>query len=95
MAIPGKVILITGASSGLGKATAREFLDRGWRVYAAARRVELMADLESQGGRVLRMDVSDPSSVQAGVDAAMDECGEIDVLFANAGYGSYGTTETV
>jgi NAD(P)-dependent dehydrogenase (short-subunit alcohol dehydrogenase family) len=89
------VILITGASSGLGKITAQGFLNRKWTVYAAARRTDLMSDLSSQGARVLRMDVTDAESVHAGVAQVIAESGRIDVLFANAGYGSYGAIETI
>ena len=91
----GGVILITGASSGLGKVTAIEFLKRNWTVFVAARRVALMADLESLGAHVLQMDVTDDDSVRVGVQTVVDRAGQIDVLFANAGYGSYGTIETV
>ncbi len=90
-----RTILITGASSGMGKLAAMEFLRRGWIVYAAARRVDRMEELRAGGGHPLRMDVTDESSIRDGVARMINDTGRIDVLFANAGYGSYGTIESV
>ncbi len=90
-----KTVLITGASSGFGKRVAEKLLDEGYTVYAAARRVEKMTDLEAKGGHILRMDVIDNRSVEAGVDQVIKEQGRIDVLFNNAGYGSLGPIECV
>lgn len=90
-----KVILITGASSGIGKSAALELLARGNIVYAAARRVERMADLEAAGAVVLGMDVTDEASLCAGVERIIAEQGRIDVLVNNAGYGYFGALETV
>jgi NADP-dependent 3-hydroxy acid dehydrogenase YdfG len=90
-----KIVLITGASSGFGKMVAEKLLDDGYTVYAAARSVDKMKDLEQKGAHVLRMDVTDTESVEAGVSQLIEEQGRIDVLFNNAGYGSYGTIECV
>lgn len=90
-----KVVLITGASSGIGMAAAREFLSRGWIVFAGARRVERMRELEKMGARTIRLDVTDDESCRAFVQAAMDSCGRIDALVNNAGYGEYGPVEAV
>jgi NAD(P)-dependent dehydrogenase (short-subunit alcohol dehydrogenase family) len=90
-----KTVLITGASSGFGKRVAEKLLEEGYTVYAAARRVGSMADIEAKGAHVLRMDVTDEASVKAGVDRIIEEKGRIDVLFNNAGYGSYGTIECI
>ena len=90
-----KTVLITGASAGFGKRTAERLLDEAYTVYAAARRVERMSDIEAKGAHVLRMDVTDNASVEAGVAQVIEEQGRIDVLFNNAGYGSYGTIECV
>ncbi|HVT22963.1 MAG TPA: oxidoreductase [Mycobacteriales bacterium] len=87
--------LVTGASSGIGEETARELHKRGFTVYAAARRVERMAALETAGIRVLKMDVTDEKSVKAGIAKMLKETGRVDVLVNNAGYGSYGSVEDV
>jgi short-subunit dehydrogenase len=90
-----KTVLITGASSGFGKRVAEKLLDEGYTIYAAARRVETMIDIEAKGAHILRMDVTDNKSVEVGVDQVIKEQGRIDVLFNNAGYGSYGIIECV
>ncbi len=87
------VVLITGASSGIGKATAELLLKKNCTVYAAARRVERMKDLKKKGAHVLKMDVTDDKSMVDGVKKLIKEQGRIDVLFNNAGYGQYGTVE--
>lgn len=90
-----KVILITGASSGMGKASALRLIESGYTVYGAARRVDDMADLETKGGYALKMDVMDSDSVKTSVDRIIEEQGRIDVLWNNAGYGLYGPVEEV
>lgn len=90
-----KVALVTGASSGIGEATALRLKEQGCIVYAAARRVDRMRSLARAGIHVLKMDVTDDASVQAGVDAVTGGSGRIDVLVTNAGYGSYGAVEEV
>jgi short-subunit dehydrogenase len=90
-----QVILITGASAGFGRLTAEKLLAEGHIVYAAARRVEKMLDLEASGAVILEMDVTDDQAVEAGVDKLIAEQGRIDVLVNNAGYGSYGMVECV
>ena len=90
-----KVILITGASSGIGFDTAQALAKQGHRVYAAARRLELMEPLKALGVQVLRLDVTDESSMRQCVDAVIQAEGRIDVLVNNAGYGYFGTIETV
>lgn len=89
-----KVVLITGASSGFGKFTALELIQKGYIVYGAARRVEKMKDLVTAGGHALRMDVTNDESVKSGVDQIINEQGRLDALVNNAGYGSYGFIET-
>ncbi len=89
--IAGKVVVITGASSGLGEATARLLAAEGASVVLGARRVErlraLADELTGKRGRALAVatDVSDPEQVKALVDAAVREYGRIDVLINNAG----------
>lgn len=88
-----KVVLITGASSGIGKATALKLLQEGFIVYGAARSVDKMQDIVEAGGYSLEMDITNESQIVAGVKKVVDEQGRIDVLFNNAGYGQYGTVE--
>lgn len=90
-----KVILVTGASSGIGEATAVTLKQRGHTVYAAARRVERMQALAAAGIRVLPLDVTDDASMAQAVKTIIAETGRIDVLVNNAGYGSYGAIEDV
>ncbi|BET11195.1 oxidoreductase [Pandoraea sputorum] len=89
------VALVTGASSGIGEATALKLQSLGYKVYAAARRVNRMQSLVSAGVRVLQMDVTDDYSMQAGIQQIIAQSGCIDVLVNNAGYGSYGAVEDV
>jgi NAD(P)-dependent dehydrogenase (short-subunit alcohol dehydrogenase family) len=91
----GRVAVVTGASSGIGEATALRLLTAGYTVYGAARRVERMQDLAAAGMRVLGMDVTDDRSMTSGVGRILDEVGRIDVLVNNAGFGSYGAVEDV
>ena len=90
-----KVILITGASSGIGYDAAETLARQGHRVYAAARRLERMEPLKSLGVQVIRMDVTDEESMQEGVRKVIQSEGRIDVLVNNAGYGFFGAIETV
>jgi NAD(P)-dependent dehydrogenase (short-subunit alcohol dehydrogenase family) len=89
------VAIVTGASSGIGDAVCRALQDNGFHVYAAARRVELMASLADAGIHVVPVDVTDDESMVALVDRVLSEAGRIDVLVNNAGYGSYGAVEDV
>lgn len=95
MKITPKVILVTGASSGIGYDVAQTLAAQGHKVYAAARRVELMEPLKASGVQVLRMDVTDEASMKEGVEAILNREGRIDVLFNNAGYGYFGAVENV
>lgn len=90
-----KIALVTGASSGIGEATALELSKAGYTVYAAARRVERMNHLKASGIHPIPMDVTDDASMQAGVAQIVHEQGRLDVLVNNAGYGSYGALEDV
>lgn len=89
------VALVTGASSGIGKATALRLAALGFTVYAAARRVERMADMADHGIHVESLDVTDDGSMVKVVDKIVSEHGRIDILVNNAGYGSYGAVEDV
>ena len=90
-----KVILLTGASSGIGYDTAVALAQQGHKVYAAARRVERMESLRQYGIVPLKMDVIDEASMQEGVKTLLDAEGRIDVLINNAGYGYFGAVENV
>jgi short-subunit dehydrogenase len=90
-----KVILITGASAGMGKEMARHLQQDGNIVYGAARRVEKMDDIKQLGVKVLAMDVTDEASMLTGVETIIKNEGRIDVLINNAGFGSYGAIEDV
>jgi len=88
-------ILITGASSGIGRATAERLAKRGEIVYASARRLEDVADLERLGCRPLVLDVTDEDSRQAAVQRILDDEGTIGALVNNAGYSQSGAVETL
>nr|BFE59703.1 oxidoreductase [Dactylosporangium thailandense] len=90
-----KVALVTGASSGIGEATAMSLRAAGYIVYAAARRVQRMQHVTERGIRPLAMDVTDDESMQAGVQKIIAAEGRMDVLVNNAGFGSYGALEDV
>lgn len=90
-----KVVLITGASSGMGKSTAHNLHQQGYKVYGAARRTDKMKDLEEKGMDILHLDLTNDDSIVQAVDAILKKEGRIDVLVNNAGYGSYGSVEEV
>jgi NAD(P)-dependent dehydrogenase (short-subunit alcohol dehydrogenase family) len=90
-----KIALVTGASSGIGEATVLQFLKDGYKVYAAARRVERMAPLAKAGAHVLPLDLTEDSSIVATVEAIRAQDGRLDILVNNAGYGSLGALEDV
>jgi short-subunit dehydrogenase len=88
-----KAVLITGCSTGIGRATAELLARSGWTVYATARRLDAIQDLETKGCRVLALDVCDEGSMRAAVDAVERAEGAIGVLVNNAGYGQEGAFE--
>lgn len=90
-----QTILITGASSGIGMATALRLQEKGYQVYATARQLEKMKNLEQAGIRTIAMDVTEEDSMVAAIEKIYRETGRIDVLVNNAGYGSYGAVEDV
>lgn len=90
-----KVILITGASSGIGYDTATRLAKQGHKVYGAARRIDKMQPLKELGVTPIKMDVTDDASMIAGVNAVLEAEGRIDVLVNNAGYGYFGAIENV
>ena len=90
-----KVIVITGVSSGMGKATALLLAQNGYAVYGGARRVEKLQELEKQGIKTTKLDVTDDNSIAEFINFVIEKEGKIDVLVNNAGYGEYGAVEDV
>ncbi len=89
-----KIIVVTGASSGIGKAAARLFLGKGWNVVATMRNPAAEKDLtESARLKLVALDVQDPESPKAAVAQAVEAYGGIDVWLNNAGYGAFGPVE--
>lgn len=88
-----KTALVTGASSGIGKATALQLLKDGYTVYVAARRTELMEELQQQGAIPVKMDITRDEDIVALVEKIRTEQGGVDVLINNAGYAIYGAVE--
>ena len=89
------VVLITGCSSGIGRATAAHLAAAGHTVIATARRVDDLAELAAAGCRTLALDVTDEASMRAAVEAVEGTHGRIDVLVNNAGYSQSGAVESV
>jgi NADP-dependent 3-hydroxy acid dehydrogenase YdfG len=89
------VVLITGASSGIGKATALYLAQEGYQVFAGARRIEKMEAMRSSNLEPIRLDVTDGESVTNAINHIIERVGRIDVLVNNAGYGLYGILEEV
>ena len=90
-----KPVLITGCSSGIGRATAVELIRAGYTVYATARRIASLDELTALGARPIELDVLDPDSIEAAVARVEDEEGAIGVLVNNAGYSQSGAVETI
>jgi len=90
-----KAVLITGCSTGIGRATAERLAAGGWTVYATARRIDSIGVLANRGCKILALDVCDDASIRASVDAVERAEGAIGVLINNAGYGQEGPFEEV
>ena len=90
-----KVVIVTGASSGIGKETVLRFLQEGYEVHAGARRLDAMRDIEQQGAYLHALDLTKGESVDAFVAQVAAQSGRIDALVNNAGYGLYGSVEEV
>jgi short-subunit dehydrogenase len=95
MADISKAVLITGCSTGIGRATAEHLASKGWKVYATARKLESIADLEAKGCKLLALDVCDESSMQSAVAAVEQAEGAVGILINNAGYSQSGAVESV
>ena len=88
-----KTVLITGASSGIGKATAKKFKAEGWNVVATMRNTKDGIELEGDHVLVTKLDLLDSETIKTAVKEAIEYFGKIDVLVNNAGYGAYGPLE--
>ncbi|MFB6235745.1 MAG: SDR family oxidoreductase [Halopenitus sp.] len=90
-----KTVLITGCSSGIGRATAHAFNDEGWTVYATARNPADIQTLGEAGCELATLDVTEQDDIDRVVDRILDEEGAIECLVNNAGYGQFGPIEDV
>ena len=90
-----KVILITGASSGIGKDTALSLIKENHVVYGVARRLEMMKDIVQAGGHAIKMDILKERNIDDVVNQIIKEQSRVDVLINNAGYGLWGAVETI
>jgi NAD(P)-dependent dehydrogenase (short-subunit alcohol dehydrogenase family) len=90
-----KVVIVTGASSGIGKAAAMQFLEMGYTVHAAARRLHAMKDIEAKGAILHQVDLREVDDINAFVSRVIASSGRADVLVNSAGYGFYGAVEDV
>ncbi|MDR9364328.1 MAG: oxidoreductase [Balneolaceae bacterium] len=88
-----KVALVTGASSGIGKETAKKLLKDDLTVYVAARRIDKMKDLEELGATAIKMDITVEEDIQNVVSTIKKNHGGVDILVNNAGYAIYGAVE--
>lgn len=88
-----QVVLVTGASSGIGKAIAEFLADKGYYVYASARSRNKLETMRSKNLEPLQLDVTDGDAVRAAVEQIKASKGRLDILINNAGYGIYGTVE--
>jgi short-subunit dehydrogenase len=93
--VASKAVLITGCSTGIGRASAEHLAAKGHTVYATARKLESIADLEQKGCKTLALDVTSEESMQAAVSAVKQAEGAVGALVNNAGYSQSGAVETV
>jgi NAD(P)-dependent dehydrogenase (short-subunit alcohol dehydrogenase family) len=90
-----KAVLITGCSTGIGRSTAELLAEKGWSVYATARKESAIEDLKAKGCKTLSLDVTDEASMKSAVDAVVAAEGAVGALVNNAGYSQSGALETL
>ncbi|QHW00553.1 oxidoreductase [Spirosoma endbachense] len=90
-----KTVLVTGASAGIGKATAIYLAQNGYTVYGAARRMEKLQELKAYGIKPVELDITKQESAEGCINQILTEAGSIDILVNNAGFGAYGSIEDV
>ncbi len=90
-----ETVLITGCSSGIGRATAELFAEEGWTVYATSRDEADLTDLADTGCQTAALDVTKAAQIDGVVERLIEEQGHIDALVNNAGYGQYGPMEDI
>jgi short-subunit dehydrogenase len=95
VALKEQVVLVTGCSTGIGRAVARELKTRGHRPFATARRPESLAELSAEGIEALALDVNDPRSIEQAVGAIVGRAGRIDAVVNNAGINLFGPVAEV
>ena len=88
-------VLISGCSSGIGRALVIEFADKGYHVFATARKPEMIKYLEDNNVSIYQLDVTDPVSIKKCINAVLKKHGRIDILVNNAGYGQMGPLSDV
>lgn len=90
-----KAVLITGCSTGIGRATAERLAEHGYTVYATARKLSAIEDLADRGCKLLALDVNDEDSMVAAVKTVVEAEGAVGVLVNNAGYSQSGAIEDI
>jgi NAD(P)-dependent dehydrogenase (short-subunit alcohol dehydrogenase family) len=93
--VASKAVLITGCSSGIGRATAERLAADGWKVYATARKRKSISELRDKGCETLSLDVTDEESMSAAVATVTEAEGAVGVLVNNAGYSQSGAVESI
>lgn len=88
-----KTVLVTGASSGIGKSIAKQLVKENYKVFVAARRIELMQDLVELGATAIKMDITSEQDIKAAMEQIKTSAEGIDILINNAGYAIYGAVE--
>ena len=89
------VAIVTGASSGIGKATVERLLSKGYVVHAAARRIQAMKDIEARGAVLHQVDLRNSAEIKSFVGRVLEQSGRVDLLVNSAGYGAFGAVEDV